>query len=48
MNKLQPKHKVVPLLKKLLYLVAAKLSLEVVPFCKQNAGNSADLSATMV
>jgi hypothetical protein len=43
----QPKDKVVPFLKKWLYLVAAKLSLEVVPFCKTQ-GNSGDLSATMV
>ena len=33
-------------LKKWLYLVASKLSLEVVPFCKTQA-NSGDLSATM-
>ena len=43
----QPKDKVVPFLTKLLYLVAAKLSLEVVPFC-QTQGNSGDLSGTMV
>ena len=38
--------KVVPFLKKCLYLVASKLSLEVVPFCKTQA-NSGDHSATM-
>ena len=43
----QPKDKVVPFLTKLLYLVAAKLSREVVPFC-QTQGNSGDLSGTMV
>ena len=40
---IQPKDKVVPFLKKLLYIVAPKLSLEVVPFCKTQ-GNSRDLS----
>ena len=40
---IQPKDKVVPFLKKLLYLVAAKLSLEFVPFCKTQ-GNSRDHS----
>ena len=38
--------KVVPFLKKCLYLVASKLSLEVVPFCKTQA-NSGVHSATM-
>ena len=38
--------KVVPFFKKCLYLVASKLSLEAVPFCKTQA-NSGDHSATM-
>ena len=45
-SKVQPKDKVVPFFKKWLYLVASKLSLEVVPFCKTQA-KSGDLSATM-
>ena len=45
-NILQPKDKVVPFFKKCLYLVASKLSLEVVPFCKSQA-NSGGLSTTM-
>ena len=48
---LDPRHlqaidKVAPFLKKCLYLVASKLSLEVVPFWKTQA-NSGDHSATM-
>ena len=43
---LQAIDKVVPFLKKCLYLVASKLSLEVVPFWKTQA-NSGDHSATM-
>ena len=43
---LQAIDKVAPFLKKCLYLVASKLSLEVVPFWKRQA-NSGDHSATM-
>ena len=44
MGRLHLLDKVVPFLKKCLYLVASKLSLEVVPFCKTQA-NSGDHSA---
>ena len=45
-GEIQAIDKVVPFLKKCIYLVASKLSLEVVPFCKTQA-NSGDHSATM-
>jgi len=45
-RRIHPLDKVVSFLKKCIYLVASKLSLEVVPFCKTQA-NSGDHSATM-
>jgi hypothetical protein len=45
-GKVQAIDKVAPFFKKCLYLVASKLSLEVVPFWKTQA-NSGDHSATM-